>query len=118
VKPAQLVNSYLSDPNFVESTTKYSGDAAAQLRTILAYLATDRPITFEQCIAWARHQFEKSYANSIKQLLYSLPKDHVSCRSCHCVPHIDRNFRSQSRANLSGRDPRGHQSPWRLIPIM
>jgi ubiquitin-activating enzyme E1 len=78
VKPAEAVNAYLSDPNFVASTTKYSGDSTVQFQQILSYLVTDKPITFETCIVWARMQFEESYNFAIRQLLYSLPKDHVS----------------------------------------
>lgn len=36
---------------------------------------TNKPITFEECVVWARLQFEDKYNNSIRQLLYSLPKD-------------------------------------------
>lgn len=54
---------------------KHSGQAKEQVEQIIAYLGTERPTTFEQCIVWARFQFEEKYANEIKQLLYSFPKD-------------------------------------------
>jgi len=50
-----------------------------------AYLVTDKPLTFEECIVWARLQFEDNFNNSIRQLLFSLPKDAVSIR---LNPHI------------------------------
>lgn len=78
VKPAQTCNQYLSEPNFVESSLKYSGSQKIQLEQIKAYLKDEKPITFEECIVWARRQFEKDYNHEIQQLLYSLPKDHVS----------------------------------------
>ncbi|KAI0320611.1 ubiquitin activating enzyme [Amylostereum chailletii] len=78
VKPAQAVNSYLSEPNFLESTLKYSGQQKEQIEQIASYLVTNKPLTFEECIIWARLQFEEKYNNAIRQLLFSLPKDAVT----------------------------------------
>ncbi|ETW83841.1 hypothetical protein HETIRDRAFT_34260 [Heterobasidion irregulare TC 32-1] len=78
VKPAQAVNSYLSEANFLESTLKYSGQQKEQVEQIVSYLVTNKPITFEECIVWARLQFEEKYNNAIRQLLYSLPADAVT----------------------------------------
>jgi ubiquitin-activating enzyme E1 len=78
VKPPQAINSYLSEPNYLESTLKYSGQQKEQVEQILNFLVTDKPLSFEQCIVWARHQFEDKYNNSIQQLLFSLPKDAVT----------------------------------------
>ncbi|KAI0723211.1 ubiquitin activating enzyme [Earliella scabrosa] len=75
VMPPQTVNGYLSEPNFLENM-KYS--AQDQAAYILSYLVTDKPLTFEECIVWARLQFEEKYNNNIRQLLYSLPKDAVT----------------------------------------
>lgn len=76
VKPAENVNLYLSTPNFLEAA-KSSGmqpSSLVQIRTNLE----NKPLTFEQCIEWARLKFQDEYSNEIKQLLYSLPKDMVS----------------------------------------
>jgi ubiquitin-activating enzyme E1 len=78
VKPAQAVNAYLSEPNYLESTLKYSGQQKDQVEQIVSYLVTNKPLTFEECIVWARLQFEAKYNNEIRQLLFSLPKDAVS----------------------------------------
>ncbi|KAJ8523008.1 hypothetical protein ONZ45_g541 [Pleurotus djamor] len=78
VKPAQAVNSYLSEPNYIESTLKYSGQVSEQIAQILAYLVTNKPLTFEECIIWARLQFEEKFNHDIQQLLFSLPKDAVT----------------------------------------
>jgi ubiquitin-activating enzyme E1 len=78
VKPAQSVNAYLSEPNYLESTLKFSGQQTEQLEQIISYLVTNKPLTFEECIVWARLQFEDKYNNSIRQLLFSLPKDAVT----------------------------------------
>jgi ubiquitin-activating enzyme E1 len=78
VKPAQAVNSYLSEPGYLDNALKYSGQQKEQVEQITSYLLKDRPITFEECIVWARSQFEERYNNAIRQLLYSLPKDAVT----------------------------------------
>jgi ubiquitin-activating enzyme E1 len=78
VNPPTNVNLYLTQPNFVETTLKSSGQQYEQIKTIQEYLVTKRPRSFEECIEWARLQFEESYANEIKQLLYNLPKDQVT----------------------------------------
>ncbi|EIW76161.1 ubiquitin activating enzyme [Coniophora puteana RWD-64-598 SS2] len=78
VKPIETVNQYLSEPNFLESSLKYSGQQKEQIEQILSYLVTKKPLTFEECIVWARLQFEDRYNNSIRQLLFSLPKDAVT----------------------------------------
>ncbi|KAJ7781530.1 ubiquitin activating enzyme [Mycena metata] len=75
VKPAQAVNAYLSEPNYLETTLRHSGQEKEQTEQILSYLVTNKPLTFEECIIWARLQFEDRYVNEIKQLLFSLPKD-------------------------------------------
>jgi ubiquitin-activating enzyme E1 len=72
------VNLYLSQPNFVESTLKQSGDQKGILETIYAMLVSEKPLTFEQCIVWARFEFEKKFNNEIQQLLYNFPKDAVT----------------------------------------
>ena len=78
VKPAQSVNSYLSEPGYLENALKYSGQQKEQIEQIASFLVKDRPITFEECIVWARLQFEEKYNNTIRQLLFSLPKDAVT----------------------------------------
>lgn len=72
---AENVNLYLSQPNFVESTLKQSGDQKGILETIYASLVSEKPLTFEQCIEWARVQFEQKFKNEIEQLLYNFPLD-------------------------------------------
>jgi len=78
VKPAQAVNAYLSEPNYLENNLKYSGQQKEQLEQLVSYLVTNKPLTFEECIVWARLQFERDYNNDIRQLLFSLPKDAVT----------------------------------------
>lgn len=74
--PAEAVNTYLSQPNFLE-TAKATGVQPDQIKQIHSNLV-DRPLGFDQCIAWARLKFEEDYASEIKQLLHSLPRDLVT----------------------------------------
>ncbi|KAI0796316.1 ubiquitin activating enzyme [Irpex lacteus] len=78
VTPPTSVNSYLTEANFLENSLKYSGQSKELLEQIVSYLVTNKPLTFEECIIWARLQFEEKYNHSIRQLLYSLPKDAVT----------------------------------------
>lgn len=78
VQSAENVNLYLSQPNFLESTLKNSGNQKQILQTIKDYLVTYKPITFEECIAWARKEFEEQFNNNIQQLLFTFPKDSVT----------------------------------------
>ncbi|KAI2625184.1 putative ubiquitin-protein ligase [Xylaria nigripes] len=78
VKSAETVNLYLTQPNYLETTLKQGGAEKPVLETIRDYLVTDRPLSFEDCIIWARMLFEKQYHNAIQQLLYNFPKDAVS----------------------------------------
>ncbi|EJD53721.1 ubiquitin activating enzyme [Auricularia subglabra TFB-10046 SS5] len=75
VKPLEAANSYLSEPNYLEQTLKYSGNQVQQVQQLVSYLVTQKPLTFEECVVWARLQFEEHFNNGIQQLLFSLPKD-------------------------------------------
>ncbi|KAG5928405.1 hypothetical protein E4U42_000701 [Claviceps africana] len=75
VKAPQTVNLYLTQPNFMETTLKQGGNQKETLEMIRNFLTTERPRTFEDCIAWARIQFETEFTNKIQQLLYNFPKD-------------------------------------------
>ncbi|QPG74729.1 E1 ubiquitin-activating protein [Brettanomyces nanus] len=74
------VNQYLTQPNFVQSVLKQSGDVKGVLETIDNYLSRERPYTFDDCIRWSREQFEQKYSYDIKQLLYNFPKDAVNSK--------------------------------------
>ncbi|KAH7930026.1 ubiquitin-activating enzyme E1 [Leucogyrophana mollusca] len=78
VKPVESVNQYLSEPNYLENSLKYSGQQHDHVEQIVSYLVTNKPLTFEECIVWARLQFEEKFSNAIKQLLRSLPKDSLT----------------------------------------
>lgn len=35
----------------------------------------ERPLSFADCVKWARFHFEENFANQIKQLLFNFPPD-------------------------------------------
>ena len=78
VKPAETVNLYLSQPNYIDTTLKQGGNEKATLEMLVDYLKNERALTFEDCVQWGRMLFEKQYNNAIQQLLFNFPKDAVS----------------------------------------
>ncbi|KAF1923843.1 ubiquitin-activating enzyme E1 [Didymella exigua CBS 183.55] len=75
VKGPEVVNLYLTQPDYLGASLKQSGNEKQTLETLRDFLVTEKPLTFDDCIIWARQQFEKSYNHSIAQLLYNFPKD-------------------------------------------
>jgi len=75
VKGPEVVNLYLTQPDYLSASLKQSGNEKQTLETLRDYLVTEKPLTFDDCIIWARQQFEKSYNQQIQQLLYNFPKD-------------------------------------------
>ena len=75
VGPPETVNLYLSQPNYISQRLKQAGNEIPTLESIRDFLVTEKPLSFEDCIVWARHQFEREYNNAIRQLLYNFPKD-------------------------------------------
>ncbi|KAI0132761.1 putative ubiquitin-protein ligase [Xylariales sp. AK1849] len=78
VKSAETANLYLTQPNYLETTLKQGGNEKATLEVIRDFLVSDKPLSFEDCIIWARMLFEKQYNNAIQQLLFNFPKDSTS----------------------------------------
>lgn len=78
VGPPESVNLYLSTPNYVEQSLKQSGSEKQTLESIRDFLVTEKPLSFDDCVVWARHQFERQYNNNIQQLLYNFPKDSLT----------------------------------------
>merc|ERR1712238_427882 len=48
------------------------------LNTIRRTLVDDRPMTFEDCVGWARLKFKDLFNNQIRQLLHNFPEDQVT----------------------------------------
>ncbi|KAJ3165635.1 hypothetical protein HK101_000191 [Irineochytrium annulatum] len=76
--PAENVNLFLSQPNFIETTLKQSGSQREIIENIHSFLVTSKPLSFDQCVEWARNKFEELYSNQILQLLYNFPKDSLT----------------------------------------
>nr|OQO25356.1 hypothetical protein B0A51_09929 [Rachicladosporium sp. CCFEE 5018] len=75
VTPAETVNLYLTKKDYLGSALKQSGNEKQSLEILRDYLVAEKPSNFDDCIEWARGQFEKQYHNAIAQLLYNFPKD-------------------------------------------
>lgn len=73
----ETVNLYLSQPNYVEQTLKQNPDIKGTLANISSLL-NNRPYSFEDCIKWARNEFEIKFNRDIKQLLFNFPEDAVT----------------------------------------
>jgi ubiquitin-activating enzyme E1 len=69
------VNSFLSTPSYMEDIEAEENTQVTKLETLNRLLVTERPLTFEACIDWARNQFESYFNHSIRQLLISFPLD-------------------------------------------
>lgn len=75
VGPPETCNQYLSQPDYINTTLKAQGNEKITLDTLHEFLVAEKPLTFEDCVVWARQQFERQYNNAIQQLLYNFPKD-------------------------------------------
>ncbi|KAF2672466.1 ubiquitin-activating enzyme E1 [Microthyrium microscopicum] len=73
--PADIINLYITQPNYLDSALKQSGNEIQTLEILRDFLVTEKPISYDDCITWARQQFEKKYNNDIQQLLHNFPKD-------------------------------------------
>lgn len=78
VGPPEIVNLYLTKSDYISKTLKQSGGGKQELENLRDFLVTEKPLSFDDCIIWARHQFEKNYNNEIQQLLYNFPRDSVT----------------------------------------
>jgi len=77
--PAADVNSYLTDAKFVEKTMRQQGEQPMEtFNNIVNSLTTEKPSTFEDCVKWARLQWQKDYYNQIVQLLHNFPADQTT----------------------------------------
>ncbi|KAF8564270.1 hypothetical protein P879_09148 [Paragonimus westermani] len=80
VQQTQCVASFLREPaKFLEKTLSGPGNQPLEtLETLKANLVDKRPTTFEECVSWARMLWQDLFANTISQLLFNFPADHVT----------------------------------------
>lgn len=70
------VNAYLADSSsYLRDLEKTPSQQLATLCILEKLLVTDRPMTFYDCVAWARNVFEQEFNHCMKQLLHSFPLD-------------------------------------------
>ena len=75
---AEDVNAYLSQSPDEYLASLQPNTKTETLKNILRTLVDERPVTFEDCVAWARLKFEDLFNNQIRQLLHNFPKDQVT----------------------------------------
>eukprot|EP00594_Rhizosolenia_setigera_P007454 CAMPEP_0178953398 /NCGR_PEP_ID=MMETSP0789-20121207/8395_1 /TAXON_ID=3005 /ORGANISM="Rhizosolenia setigera, Strain CCMP 1694" /LENGTH=1077 /DNA_ID=CAMNT_0020634649 /DNA_START=182 /DNA_END=3415 /DNA_ORIENTATION=+ len=76
---AEDVNSYLTKSDtFVEELKSQQNTKVETVSAIRKTLVDERPMSFDDCIVWARLKFEELFNNQIKQLLYNFPEDQVT----------------------------------------
>ncbi|KAL4623620.1 ubiquitin-like modifier-activating enzyme 1 [Arapaima gigas] len=78
-QPAENAMQYLTDPKFMERTLKLPGAQPLEvLEAVYRSLVTDRPRSWEDCVAWARNHWQVQYSNNIRQLLHNFPPDQLT----------------------------------------
>jgi ubiquitin-activating enzyme E1 len=80
VQNAEDVNAYLSrsGEEFGAQLAKQPNTKLETLRKIKTSLVDSRPISFDDCVVWARLRFEECFNNSIAQLLHNFPADQLT----------------------------------------
>nr|CAH8849192.1 unnamed protein product [Trichobilharzia regenti] len=80
VHQSQAMNSFLQDPSgFLERTLATQGSQPLEtLETLKTNLIDKRPNNFEDCVTWARLMWQDLFSNTIAQLLFNFPRDHVT----------------------------------------
>lgn len=77
---------YLVDPKFIERTLKLAGSQPLEtLEAVKRALVDERPISFEQCVHWARLHWQEQYHNQIKQLLFNFPPEQETSTGIHSM---------------------------------
>lgn len=67
-------NEYLTKKDFLEKASKNRVSYIETLKSIASTLKTSRPLSFQDCIRWARLLFEERFSNHIQQLLHNFPE--------------------------------------------
>jgi len=74
VKEPEITNNYVTKANFLETLPP---NLKLTTLEILDRTVNSRVSTFDDCIKWARNQFEEYYVNKTKLLLHNFPLDYV-----------------------------------------
>lgn len=75
---AEDVNSYLGAADFAATLAAQQNTKLDTLQSIKNTLVDERPLSFEDCVTWARLKFEDLFSNQIQQLLHNFPEDQIT----------------------------------------
>lgn len=75
---AEEVNNYLGQPAEEYLASLQPNAKVETLRKIRKTLVDERPVTFEDCVVWARLTFETLFNNQIRQLLHNFPPEQLT----------------------------------------
>jgi len=75
---AEEVNNYLSHSPEEFMDSLQPNTKTESLQKVRRTLVDERPVTFEDCVTWARLKFEELFNNQIRQLLHNFPPDQVT----------------------------------------
>lgn len=76
---AEAAAQFIEDPNFVERTSRLPGSQGLEaFEAVKTALMDERPLSFEDCVSWARNHFQEQYHNQIVQLLFNFPSDQLT----------------------------------------
>lgn len=67
------VNLYITNSNAIKNILAEPATSYERINNIYLSLKEDRPLTFDDCVKWARIQFDELFCNNIKQLLCNFP---------------------------------------------
>jgi ubiquitin-activating enzyme E1 len=106
--PAQQAEEFMRGPKeFAERTAKNHSeyDKNEIVENVKRILGDERPKNFVDCIKWSRNLFEQQFYNTIAQLLYNFPREHITSKgerfwsgNKRC-PHVI-NFDSNNNCHL------------------
>lgn len=78
-QPAENVNQYLTDPKFMDRTLKLPGSQSLEVvEAVYKSLVSDRPKSWQDCVAWACSHWHSQYSNNIRQLLHNFPPEQLT----------------------------------------
>lgn len=75
---AEDVNSYLSKDDYLSELKSQQNAKVETAKSIRSTLVDERPLSFDDCVVWARLKFEELFNNQIKQLLHNFPEDQTT----------------------------------------
>lgn len=78
--PAAAALEYMRNPSaYIDRISKLQGSQPLEeLSHVYSAIVEDRPRNFEDCVKWARFNWQENYHNSIEQLLYNFPRDQLT----------------------------------------